>query len=176
MASETDLYRVLQVDPGADLDVIQAAYRVLARRFHPDHAGNDAMMKRLNAAWEVLQDANRRGDYDRKRTSGETGQEAIVPSAPKRGAAVDHAGPPPGRAFGTVLTYGRYEGWSLGQVATVDPEFLEWLMSVPGGRYLRPEIVAILREVRGPAGPNGPWGAASDATAQRMKRAGALIG
>jgi hypothetical protein len=176
MPSQTDLYRVLQVDPGADLDVIQAAYRVLARRFHPDHAGNDAMMKRLNAAWEVLQDPTRRGEYDRKRASGDTSQEAIVPSAPKRGAAVDHAGPPPGRAFGTVLTYGRYEGWSLGQVATVDPEFLEWLMSVPGGRYLRPEIVAILREVRGPARASGPWGAASDATAQRMKRAGVLIG
>ena len=33
----------------------------------------------------------------------------------------------------------------------VDPDFLEWLRSVPGGRYLRPEIDAILKEVRGPA-------------------------
>jgi curved DNA-binding protein CbpA len=176
MASETDHYRVLQVDPSADLEVIQAAYRVLARRFHPDHAGNDAAMKRLNAAWEVLQDPNRRSEYDRKRSSGQTSQEAVVTTGPKRGFSENHAGPPPGRAFGTVLTYGRYEGWSLGQIATVDPEFLEWLMSVPGGRYLRPEIVAIMREVRGPVGPDGPWGAASGRTAQRMKRAGVLIG
>ena len=42
MASESgDHYRVLQVDPAADLEVIQAAYRVLARRYHPDLSGSD---------------------------------------------------------------------------------------------------------------------------------------
>ena len=42
MVSEaSDHYRVLQVDPAADLEVIQAAYRVLARRYHPDLSGDD---------------------------------------------------------------------------------------------------------------------------------------
>ena len=74
-----------------------------------------------------------------------------------------------------TLTYGRYEGWSLGQVALVDPDFLEWMRSVPGGRYLRPEIDAILREVHGPLGPNGRF-ASAGSTTQRMREAGVLIG
>jgi curved DNA-binding protein CbpA len=176
-SSNADHYRILQVDPSADVEVIQAAYRVLARRFHPDLAGDDVMMKRLNAAWEVLGHKDRRVEYDRSRASGgHQAQSAIVTTAPeRRPTSPDHAGPPKGRAFGTVLTYGRYEGWSLGQVALVDPEFLEWMRSVPGGRYLRPEIDAILREVHGPLGANGRF-ASSGSTAQRMREAGVLIG
>lgn len=173
-----DHYRILQVDPSADVDVIQAAYRVLARRFHPDLAGDDAVMKRLNAAWEVLGNKSRRAAYDKTRADGGvqaqapivTGEPAVRPVSP------DHAGPPKGRPFGTVLTYGRYEGWSLGQVALVDPEFLEWMRSVPGGRYLRPEIDAILKEVRGPLGGAAKFGTAGASSAQRMREAGVLIG
>lgn len=176
-SSTADHYLILQVDPSADVDVIQAAYRVLARRFHPDLAGDDAMMKRLNAAWEVLGHTDRRAEYDRSRANG--GQQAratIVTSAPAaRPVSPDHAGPPKGRAFGTVLMYGRYEGWSLGQVAIVDPDFLEWMRSVPGGRYLRPEIDAILREVHGTLGANGRF-ASKGSTAQRMRESGVLIG
>ena len=177
-----DHYRTLQVDPGADVDVIQAAYRVLARRFHPDHAGDDVVMKRLNAAWEILGDKSRRAEYDRGRANGgDRAQAPIVTGAPTaRAASPDHAGPPKGRPFGTVLTYGRYEGWSLGQIALTDPEFLEWLRSVPGGRYLRPEIDAILKDVRGPLGGAGRFGSGSGgggtSTAQRMREAGILIG
>jgi len=175
-SSPVDHYRMLQVDPSAEVDVIQAAYRVLARRFHPDLAGDDAVMKRLNAAWEVLGDKARRAEYDRTRSNGgDRAQTAIVTSDPSvRPVSPDHAGPPRGRAFGTVLTYGRYEGWSLGQVAVVDPGFLEWMRSVPGGRYLRPEIDAILKEVRGPLG--GASFSAGSSSAQRMREAGVLIG
>jgi len=177
MESPVDHYRTLQVDPSADVEVIQAAYRVLARRFHPDLAGDDGVMKRLNAAWEVLGDRTRRADYDRTRTTGgDRTQSTIVTSEPvARPVSPDHAGPPRGRPFGTVLTYGRYEGWSLGQIATSDPEFLEWLRSVPGGRYLRPEIDAILKEVRGPLG-GARFGQQGANTAQRMREAGVLIG
>jgi curved DNA-binding protein CbpA len=173
-----DHYRVLQVDPSAEVDVIQAAYRVLARRYHPDLAGDDTLMKRINAAWEVLGDREQRAAYDRARAGGGTfAQAPIVTSAPMaRPVSPDHAGPPRGRPFGTVLTYGRYEGWSLGQIALVDPEFLEWMRSVPGGRYLRPEIDAILKEVRGPLGGAAKFGSGGVSTAQRMREAGVLIG
>ena len=173
-----DHYRTLQVDPSADVDVIQAAYRVLARRFHPDLAGDDVVMKRLNAAWEILGDKTRRAGYDQSRsTGGERTQSPIVTSEPvARPVSPDHAGPPLGRPFGTVLTYGRYEGWSLGQIAMSDPEFLEWLRSVPGGRYLRPEIDAILKEVRGPLSGAGRFASGGANTAQRRREAGILIG
>ena len=143
-----DHYRVLQVDPAAEQDVIQAAYRVLARKAHPDTAGSDAAMKRLNAAWEVLGDPIRRRRYDIDRDADRFNDISFAQPAAARGfAATDHAGPPPGRPYGTVLRFGRYEGWSLGEVAEVDPKFLEWLARVPTGRGLKVEISALLRTV-----------------------------
>ncbi|MHB8576036.1 MAG: J domain-containing protein [Dehalococcoidia bacterium] len=64
-----DLYALLQVSPRADVDVIEAAYRVLARRFHPDVNSSPnatAAMARLNAAWETLRDPAERAAYDRQ--------------------------------------------------------------------------------------------------------------
>ena len=50
----TDAYKVLQVDPGADQLVIQAAYRALARRYHPDGDAPDAIrMAEINARMEA---------------------------------------------------------------------------------------------------------------------------
>lgn len=63
-------YRTLQVDPAADPDVIQAAYRRLAARYHPDAAAQSggtpdaARMAALNAAWAVLGDPAARARYD----------------------------------------------------------------------------------------------------------------
>lgn len=63
-----DYYRVLQVHPQAGPEVIQAAYRRLARNYHPDtagDAGDDAAMQELNEAYAVLSDAQKRATYDR---------------------------------------------------------------------------------------------------------------
>jgi len=62
-----DHYRILQVDPSAEQEVIEAAYRRLARKYHPDvYKGNDATerMKRLNMAFAVLGNANSRREFD----------------------------------------------------------------------------------------------------------------
>ncbi|MCL0047949.1 DnaJ domain-containing protein [Dehalococcoidia bacterium] len=71
-----DYYAVLQVHPQADREVIGAAYRRLAAKYHPDvNPSPDAAdkMKQLNEAYEVLSDPARRAAYDRSRgiTSGE---------------------------------------------------------------------------------------------------------
>ena len=43
MPDPIDAYRVLQVDPEAEDEVIKAAYRRLARKYHPDLAfGSEA--------------------------------------------------------------------------------------------------------------------------------------
>ena len=57
-------------------------------------------------------------------------------------------GPPPGRPSGTVLNFGRYAGWSLGEVARHDIEYIEWLDRAPIGRNYRQEIDEILRSER----------------------------
>ena len=48
--------------------VIEAAYKRLALKYHPDHNRGDALaeeqMKRINAAYTVLRKADLRADYD----------------------------------------------------------------------------------------------------------------
>lgn len=64
-AYHKDYYRILQVHPEASPEVIQAAYRRLARQRHPDSGGSDAAMQELNEAYEVLSDPVKRREYDR---------------------------------------------------------------------------------------------------------------
>lgn len=64
-------YDVLQVLRSAEQEVIKAAYRILARRYHPDSFDGDkafanAKMQAINAAYEVLGDPERRAAYDRE--------------------------------------------------------------------------------------------------------------
>ena len=61
-----DYYRVLGLDPEAEAEAIDGAFRALARKYHPDRAGGpDAeRMKLLIEASEVLRDPQRRHSYD----------------------------------------------------------------------------------------------------------------
>jgi curved DNA-binding protein CbpA len=165
-----DFYEVLQVHPRAEADVIRAAYRTLARKYHPDHGGDALRMIALNDAWDVLGDPSRRAAYDASRI--ETESRPPTPAAPVTGAPAatgtstangapaapgaprqpdaTHAGPPPGHPSGTVLDFGRYAGWSLGEIARYDTDYLEWLLRATFGRRLRAEIETLLRQ-RAPA-------------------------
>ncbi len=71
------------------------------------------------------------------------------PTAGTDGAAgsAGPAGPPPGHPSGTVLRFGRYAGWSLGEISRRDPDFLEWLERTSTGRPYRDEIDALLRRI-----------------------------
>jgi curved DNA-binding protein CbpA len=194
-----DPYKTLQVDSEAEDEVIQAAYRRLAQKYHPDVAPGPeaaARMASINAAWEILRDPARRASHDlARRLERRTAErEASAPlttarthppaSGPGRGAAPDPAanrprppesvssnwssgrssqgggydpdrmrapdgfaaaGPPPGDPSGTVLNFGRYAGWSLGEIARRDLEYVEWLDRMPIGRPYRDEIDALLR-------------------------------
>lgn len=51
---ERDPYEVLGVRPGAPAEVIEASYRALAKRLHPDVGGSAEAMTALNAAWEAV--------------------------------------------------------------------------------------------------------------------------
>lgn len=68
MTDEPDYYALLEVAPTADEATIRAAFRQLARRYHPDVAGtgNLERMQKLNAAYQTLSDPERRVQYDRR--------------------------------------------------------------------------------------------------------------
>jgi curved DNA-binding protein CbpA len=192
VTASPDPYKILQVDPEAEDEVIAAAYRRLARKYHPDVAGGEeavARMAAINAAWEVVGDPVRRAAFDRQRAVAGAlarrtaeaeaargdpargdGLGADTPAAPRPPETVSRdwtsgrstfgggydpsmhtadgegaAGPPPGNAFGSVLTFGRYAGWSLGEIARRDIGYLEWLDRMPIGRPYRDEIDGLLR-------------------------------
>lgn len=205
MPDQLDPYKTLQVDPEADPEVIQAAYRRLARKYHPDvMPGPDAAAKMvaINRAWAMLESPESRSAYDRERAEaaarerrrsagrpterpdegpdragasrpgGDARRSAPRDPEPPRpadgvsrdwtsgrstvGSGYDPktmraregfgaAGPPPGNPSGTVLGFGRYAGWSIGEVGRRDIEYLEWLDRVPIGRAHRDEIDQILR-------------------------------
>jgi curved DNA-binding protein CbpA len=198
MPDRLDPYKTLQVDSEAADEVIQAAYRRLARKYHPDVAGDDGAdrMSAINAAWGLIGDPDARRRYDADRAILEHATDAAgrasatsratPPAEPAGTAAPDGrptspppprppeevsrdwtsgrssfgggytdsmhepdglgaAGPPPGRPSGSVLTFGRYAGWSIGEIGRRDLEYLEWLDRAPIGRQYREEIDGILR-------------------------------
>lgn len=198
---DIDPYKILQVDPEAEDEVIQAAYRRLAQKYHPDRSpGPDGAerMVAINAARALIGTPERRATYDRERRVRDARAARPDPGADSRpGSPVDGprrsapstghsrpaqrpaerppehvssdwtagrsatgggyddsmrapeglgaAGPPPGNPSGSVVTFGRYAGWSLGEIGRVDMDYIEWLDRMPIGRMYRDEIDTILR-------------------------------
>jgi molecular chaperone DnaJ len=61
-----DYYKILGVEKGASEEDIKSAYRKLAHKYHPDKAGgDDTMFKKINEAYQVLSNRERRAQYDR---------------------------------------------------------------------------------------------------------------
>ena len=201
MADPPDPYKVLQVDSEADPEVIQAAYRRLAQKYHPDLVPDADAARRMVAihdAWAILRDPEARAALDRRRalgarkpvagaadvtrdteafrgggaessrepesTSGDWGSGRSTkgggydPATMSAREGFGAAGPPPGNPSGTVLPFGRFAGWSLGEVARRDIDYVEWLDRMPIGRPYREEIDALLRQAgrRRSAQPDAP--------------------
>ena len=68
MQKSQDYYEILQVSKDATLEEIKAAFRNLARQYHPDlNPGNSALQekfKQICQAYEVLRDSVKRRQYD----------------------------------------------------------------------------------------------------------------
>jgi curved DNA-binding protein CbpA len=186
MPDPPDPYKVLQVDPEADPEVIQAAYRRLAQKYHPDLAADGDAARRMvaiNEAWAILRDPETRAAFDQRRALGARKPGGASQTSPDaelfrgsqstrepettsgdwgsgrstKGGGYDPAtmgaregfgaaGPAPGNPSGTVLPFGRFAGWSLGEIARRDIDYIEWLDRMPIGRPYRDEIDALLRK------------------------------
>ncbi len=75
-----DYYEVLQVSPKAEVEIIHAAYRRLAFKWHPDKRPGDSsasdQMKLLTEAYAVLSNPKKRQEYDHQRRESGTGSVA----------------------------------------------------------------------------------------------------
>ena len=79
---EVDYYKVLQVDSEAEPEVIEAAYRALSKKYHPDlNRAADAMdrMSQINSAYNILSNPSKRRDYNSLR--GNSGNRTAVSPA-----------------------------------------------------------------------------------------------
>jgi curved DNA-binding protein CbpA len=171
--SQRTLYEILMLHPTATPAVISAVYRQLAKEFHPDHAGPDGekQMAAINEAYAVLSDPEKRAKYDeiigvssrieastiaRQSAPGATNLRYDAGSWSVRAAAdpppdagpYGEAGPPPAfpRPRGSILSFGRYRGWALSQVAAHDRNYVEWLSRTMAGRTYRAELDQFLSQ------------------------------
>ncbi len=149
-------YDTLMLNPKADRELITVAYRHLAKRYHPDKDLSSeaaARMVELNEAYAVLSDPDKRAEYDRRIGLAEAAGPALVSgdSRAARHGAVNtsspsgrfgEAGAPPSSppAVGRPLTFGRYQGWTLNQVARYDGDYIEWLSRTTMGRNYKREL------------------------------------
>jgi curved DNA-binding protein CbpA len=137
-----DPYAVLQVVPTCEQEVVHAAFKALALKYHPDHDRTRRAadkMAELNRAYALLRDQRSRASHDRSRRTTIAG---ISVAATTRPGAV---APPATASPGSVLNFGRYTGWSLRDLARRDPDYLLWLSRHSSGIRYRTEIYGILR-------------------------------
>jgi curved DNA-binding protein len=114
-----DYYDVLGVKPDASEADIKAAYRKLARKYHPDknkEAGAEEKFKAINEANEVLRDGEKRRAYDQLRAGGYR----------------------PGEQFRPPPNWGQGQGFDFGD--TGDGDFSDFFESLfgragAGGRH-----------------------------------------
>lgn len=60
-----DLYRILRVEKNATQQQIRKAFRKLSKKFHPDvNDGDDTEFKKINNAYHILVDEEKRKQYD----------------------------------------------------------------------------------------------------------------
>jgi len=87
VSSVTNHYKTLKISPTATQAEIKQAYRRLVKIFHPDSqsstAGHEEII-RLNAAYEILGDAQHRQSYDRQFSQPREQQSPYAPNVARQ--------------------------------------------------------------------------------------------
>jgi curved DNA-binding protein CbpA len=152
-----DAYRVLQIDPLAEEIVLDAAYRALAKQYHPEgDTPNPARMADINRAYALVRTPDLRRRYDTERKFHPVGPAPSTPSPTsdlrsrlQREEFTNGNGHEDGQIGpGSALDFGRYEGWRLRDLARRDPDYLRWLARHSSGIRFRAAIDQVLRETR----------------------------
>jgi curved DNA-binding protein CbpA len=135
----TSPFEVLGVEPGADEEVIERAYRDRVKESHPDHGGTPEEFQRVREAYEAIV----AGEVDRGDGSALDRPEGATAPDPnrwyaERGAADSDPDPEPDRSRVEYLDYECLEdhGWSLGDADLFEKAADAGLGDVDYGRFL----------------------------------------
>ena len=107
-------YDILGVAPSADQEVINAAYQILVRKYHPNAATSpDAarMLALVSQAYSVLSDPLMRADYDERLRTGDLGSYGAPTYAPNAQAASYQTTTPPPYAAGRSQPKKKSSAW-----------------------------------------------------------------
>ena len=99
-----DYYKILQVDPSAEPEIIKAAFKRLALLVHPDRNKSEdatALFMEINEAYENLITPYKRAQYDRERNivgekPGRSKPAPVAAGSVKDGSSQDKPKSPPG--------------------------------------------------------------------------------
>jgi curved DNA-binding protein CbpA len=147
-----DPYQILQVLPSAEQEVLHAAFRALAMKYHPDRDSSARAARRmmeLNQAYAMVREPQLRAQVDKSRRASRvpfdpasippmSGRAAPPSTLPRRMNASS------ANSTSTKLAEGRYAGWTLKDLAGHDPDYLKWLARHSSGLRYRKEISLIL--------------------------------
>lgn len=101
-----DHYEILGVPPSADAATIRNALRRKAMDNHPDRGGTIEAMQRINFAWEILSNPDKRSRYDALRANPQD-----VVALASANADYEQARP---QAENYPKTWNEYESWLNG--------------------------------------------------------------
>jgi hypothetical protein len=149
-------YDNLKVARDAPSEVIRAAYRVLAQRYHPDVNASpeaDRIMKAINEAYAILSDPQRRAEHDAwiddqlameslDQTSAGDGRQGTSQYAPPPGPAdppQNTPQPPPSASPASTSEGGRGWGTILGIGALIGGAYIVWFLFLISGPSPRTE-------------------------------------
>ena len=159
MEETRDPYEILQVHVKAAPEVVEAAYRALARLHHPDRSDEsaaDETMADLNWAYAILREPDLRTAYDSRHVAipvAEPHDETAPTSLSERVAEAAEAARErqASSSANTILDFGRYAGMTLRQIARIEPGYLEWLRRHSSGLRYRHQIDEVLGTMTGAA-------------------------
>ena len=76
-------YEILQINQNASSEIIEKAYKTLAKKYHPDlqeeskKSESEEILKEINEAYEVLSDPIKRKNYDMTLTNSSISEEKL---------------------------------------------------------------------------------------------------
>jgi hypothetical protein len=132
-----DPYATLGVGRGATSSEVRAAYRRLAKRYHPDlhaDARSTEQMRRVNEAWEILSSPSRRAEYDASVTARAAPTRGHWAGTPRRNPPAEEAMPSWTAAYGARPVHAGARAYARDRPADGAPGPLPWaglLLLVP---------------------------------------------